>query len=78
MVYFSPAGGSGGGLADVVGTLASTQYDKKSMVGVEVWTDENISNSVVEPYNLVLAVQTLIDYFDMHIVMSNQNIAELL
>jgi hypothetical protein len=49
------------------------------MVGVEVWTDESVQNSVVEPYNLVLAVQTLLlDSFDMHVVMSNQNIAEIL
>lgn len=42
------------------------------MVGVEVWTDENICNTVVEPYNLVLAVETLLmGSFDMHVVMSN-------
>ena len=49
------------------------------MVGVEVWTNENEQNSVVEPYNLVLAIQTLLESnFDMHVVMSNQNIAEML
>jgi hypothetical protein len=42
MVYFSPAGGSGGGLADVVASHVSVKYEKKSMVGIEVWTDESV------------------------------------
>jgi hypothetical protein len=49
------------------------------MVGFEIWNDEKYSSSTVEPYNLVLAAQTLISgYFDMHVVMSNQSIVEVL
>jgi hypothetical protein len=41
-------------------------------------TNEHNSDSVVEPYNLVLSSSTLLNHFDMHIVMSNENIGSVL
>jgi hypothetical protein len=78
MLYFSPAGGAGGGLSDIISTIFSSQFSKKSYIGVEVLTDQNNSNSVIEPYNLVLSSSSMLENFDMHIAMSNENIGKIL
>jgi hypothetical protein len=55
MLYFSPLGGTGGGLTSLIGERLEVDYQKLTKMGVEIVSNQNISNSVIEPYNFMLS-----------------------
>ena len=65
MLYFSPLGGTGGGLTSLIGERLEVDYQKLTKMGVEIVSNQNYSNSVIEPYNFMLSQCLLREYIDL-------------
>ena len=53
--YFSPLGGTGGGLTDIILEKLHVEYPKKERLGISVVPSQHLKDSVVAPYNLILS-----------------------
>jgi len=50
----------------------SVDYGKKSKLSFTVWSCPQVATAVVEPYNTVLAVHSLLEHTDVTIMMDNE------
>ena len=71
-INHSIGGGTGSGLGSLILKKLTDNYKKKSKFGFEVFPSPIISNCVVEPYNSLLALNYLIDYTDISLVLDNE------
>jgi hypothetical protein len=78
MVYFSPLGGTGSGLGTLISGKLSVNYPKKIKMGINLVPSQNLCDSTVAPYNFMLCKDAYIEYLDSSIMLSNQNINDLL
>ena len=70
-------GGTGSGLACLMLERLSVDYGKKSKLSFTVWACPQIATAVVEPYNTVLCVHSLLDHTDLTIMMDNEALYDI-
>jgi len=77
MIYNAVGGGTGSGLACLMLERLSVDYGKKSKISFTVWACPQISTAVVEPYNTVLAVHSLLEHTDVTIMYDNEALYDI-
>lgn len=77
LVFNSIGGGTGSGLGSLLLERLSVDYGKKSKLGFNVFPSPQISTAVVEPYNSVLAMHSILDHTDVSIVLDNEALYDI-
>eukprot|EP00178_Gracilaria_changii_P021090 TRINITY_DN6265_c0_g1_i1.p1 TRINITY_DN6265_c0_g1~~TRINITY_DN6265_c0_g1_i1.p1 ORF type:complete len:452 (+),score=89.51 TRINITY_DN6265_c0_g1_i1:3025-4380(+) len=77
LVFSSVGGGTGSGLGSLLLDRISCDYGKKSKLGFTVYPSPQVSTSVVEPYNSVLATHALLEHLDVGVVLDNEAIYDI-
>lgn len=77
LVFSSVGGGTGSGLGSLLLDRISFDYGKKSKLGFTVYPSPQVSTSVVEPYNSVLATHSLLEHLDVGLVLDNEAIYDI-
>ena len=72
MVYNAVGGGTGSGLGCLMLERLSVDYGKKSKISFTVWACPQVATAVVEPYNTVLCVHSLLEHTDVTIMYDNE------
>ena len=65
MLFNAAGGGTGSGLGCLMLERLSVDYGKKSKLSFTVWPCPQVSTAVVEPYNCVLCVHSLLEHTDV-------------
>ncbi|ETO27394.1 tubulin alpha-4 chain [Reticulomyxa filosa] len=73
MVTHSIGGGTGSGVGALIFEGFNLYYKKKVRVGCSIFPSYSISSSVVEPYNALFAVGSLLDFTDIVLVFDNES-----
>lgn len=76
-VFNSLGGGTGSGLGSLLLERLSVDYGKKSKLGFNIYPSPQISNACVEPYNSILATQSLLEHEDVAVVLDNEAIYDI-
>merc|ERR1712099_87430 len=77
MVYNAVGGGTGSGLACLMLERLSVDYGKKSKISFTVWACPQVATAVVEPYNTVLCVHSLLEHTDVTIMYDNEALYDI-
>merc|ERR1712137_1199630 len=77
MVYNACGGGTGSGLGCLLLERLSVDYGKKSKLSFTVWACPQVSTAVVEPYNTVLCVHSLLEHTDVTVMMDNEALYDI-
>ena len=72
MIYNSSGGGTGSGLYGMIENKIARDYSKLEKMNVTVFSSPNQSTSVVEPYNTTNALDWMLEYSDLNILLDNQ------
>merc|ERR1712222_196688 len=64
-------------IVDLVLDRLSVYYGKKSKLSFTVWACPQVATAVVEPYNTVLCVHSLLEHTDVTILMDNEALYDL-
>mmetsp|Transcript_25120 Transcript_25120/g.52148 ORF Transcript_25120/g.52148 Transcript_25120/m.52148 type:complete len:518 (+) Transcript_25120:79-1632(+) len=72
MVVQSFGGGTGSGMGVEVLTQLRDHFDRKPIIQPLIYPSNHFANSIVEPYNCVLATHYLRDIVDLSLMMDNQ------
>merc|ERR1712100_175736 len=65
MLYHAVGGGTGSGLGCLMLERLSVDYGKKSKISFTVWCCPQVATAVVEPYNTVLCVHSLLEHTNL-------------
>lgn len=71
-MFCSAGGGTGSGLGSLILSLLSDLYKDKPKLVYAMYPCDELSQSVVEPYNSVLLTDTLIEHGDVNFMIENQ------
>jgi len=77
MVYNAVGGGTGSGLACLMLERLSVDYGKKSKLSFTIWACPQVATAVVEPYNTVLCVHSLLEHTDVTIMYDNEALYDI-
>ncbi|CAK0819626.1 unnamed protein product [Prorocentrum cordatum] len=77
MVYNAVGGGTGSGLGCLMLERLSVDYGKKTKVSFTVWACPQVATAVVEPYNTVLCVHSLLEHTDVTIMYDNEALYDI-
>merc|ERR1712071_244801 len=77
MVFNACGGGTGSGLGCLMLERLSVDYGKKSKLSFTVWACPQVATAVVEPYNTVLCVHSLLEHTDVTIMMDNEALYDI-
>ncbi|CAE8724174.1 unnamed protein product [Polarella glacialis] len=77
MVFNTCGGGTGSGLGCLLLERLSVDYGKKSKISFTVWACPQISTAVVEAYNTVLCVHSLLEHTDVTIMYDNEALYDI-
>merc|ERR1740127_416337 len=77
MAFNACGGGTGSGLGSLMMERLSVDYGKKSKVSFTVWACPQVSTAVVEPYNTVLCVYSLLEHTDVTIMYDNEALYDI-
>jgi len=77
MIYNAVGGGTGSGLGCLMLERLSVDYGKKSKISFTVWTCPQVATAVVEPYNTVLCVHSLLEHTDVTIMYDNEALYDI-
>merc|ERR1711972_1043550 len=77
MIYNAVGGGTGSGLGCLMLERLSVDYGKKSKLSFTVWACPQVATAVVEPYNTVLCVHSLLEHTDVTIMMDNEALYDI-
>merc|ERR1712125_270305 len=64
-------------IVDLVLDRLSVDYGKKSKLSFTVWSCPQVATAVVEPYNTVLCVHSLLEHTDVTIMMDNEALYDI-
>jgi len=70
-------GGTGSGLGCLMLERLSVDYGKKSKLSFTVWSCPQVATAVVEPYNTVLCVHSLLEHTDVTVMMDNEALYDI-
>ncbi len=73
----SIGGGTGSGLSSLILEKIKEEYPKKILMTSSIFPSPLMSDAVVEPYNAILALDSMIEYADECIVMDNHALHEI-
>ncbi|CAK9058492.1 unnamed protein product [Durusdinium trenchii] len=76
-VYNACGGGTGSGLGCLMLERLSVDYGKKSKISFTVWCCPQVATAVVEPYNTVLCVHSLLEHTDVTIMYDNEALYDI-
>ena len=71
-MFNAVGGGTGSGLGCLMLERLSVDYGKKSKLSFTVWACPQVATAVVEPYNTVLCVHSLLEHTDVTIMYDNE------
>uniref|UniRef100_A0A6B2L3Z9 Tubulin alpha chain n=1 Tax=Arcella intermedia TaxID=1963864 RepID=A0A6B2L3Z9_9EUKA len=78
LIFHSISGGTGSGFGSLLLDRLSNDYGiKKTKLDFCLFPSPNVCNSVVEPYNAVLATHTLLEHTDVAFVLDNEAIYDI-
>jgi tubulin alpha len=77
MIFNAVGGGTGSGLGCLMLERLSVDYGKKSKISFTVWACPQVATAVVEPYNTVLCVHSLLEHTDVTIMMDNEALYDI-
>merc|ERR1711913_72294 len=77
MIFNAVGGGTGSGLACLMLERLSVDYGKKSKISFTVWACPQVATAVVEPYNTVLCVHSLLEHTDVTIMYDNEALYDI-
>merc|ERR1712150_340432 len=77
MMFNAVGGGTGSGLGCLLLERLSVDYGKKSKLSFTVWACPQIATAVVEPYNTVLCVHSLLEHTDVTVTMDNEALYDI-
>merc|ERR1711908_96489 len=77
MIFNAVGGGTGSGLAFLLLERLSVDYGKKSKLSFTTWACPQVSTAVVEPYNTVLCVHSLLEHTDVTVMMDNEALYDI-
>merc|ERR1712086_456481 len=77
LIYHAVGGGTGSGLGSLMMERLSVDYGKKSKISFTVWCCPQVSTAVVEPYNTVLCVHSLLEHTDVTNQVDNEALYDI-
>merc|ERR1712166_1587977 len=77
VVYNACGGGTGSGLACLLLERLSVDYGKKTKISFTVWSCPQVATAVVEPYNTVLCVHSLLEHTDVTNQVDNEALYDI-
>ncbi|XP_022081704.1 tubulin alpha-3 chain-like [Acanthaster planci] len=77
LIFHSFGGGTGSGFSALLMEKLAVDFGKKSKLEVAVYPAPQMSSSVVEPYNSVLATHTTLEHTDCAFVVDNEAIYDI-
>merc|ERR1711862_1011961 len=77
MIFNAVGGGTGSGLGCLMLERLSVDYGKKSKISFTVWACPQVATAVVEPYNTVLCVHSLLKHTDVTIMYDNEALYDI-
>jgi len=77
LVYNACGGGTGSGLGCLMLERLSVDYGKKSKLSFTVWSCPQVATAVVEPYNTVLCVHSLLEHTDVTVMLDNEALYDI-
>ncbi len=77
LIFHSFGGGTGSGFTSLLLERLSYDYPKKSKLKFSIYPSPQVSTSVVEPYNSVLATHATLEHSDCAFLMNNDAIYEI-
>merc|ERR1712032_1349901 len=77
LVFNACGGGTGSGLGCLMLERLSVDYGKKSKLSFTVWACPQVATAVVEPYNTVLCVHSLLEHTDVTIMYDNEALYDI-
>ncbi|EER15536.1 Tubulin alpha chain, putative, partial [Perkinsus marinus ATCC 50983] len=77
LVFNACGGGTGSGLGCLILERLSVDYGKKSKLSFTIWPCPQVSTAVVEPYNTVLCVHSLLEHTDVTCQMDNEALYDI-
>ena len=77
LVFNACGGGTGSGLGCLMLERLSVDYGKKSKISFTIWPCPQVSTAVVEPYNCVLCVHSLLEHTDVTNQMDNEALYDI-
>merc|ERR1711993_157535 len=77
LVFHSFGGGTGSGFTSLLMERLSVDYGKKSKLEFTVWACPQVATAVVEPYNTVLCVHSLLEHTDATVMYDNEALYDI-
>merc|ERR1711959_876074 len=77
MIFHACGGGTGSGLGCLMLERLSVDYGKKSKLSFTVWSCPQVATAVVEPYNTVLCVHSLLEHTDVTNQVDNEALYDI-
>jgi len=77
MIFHACGGGTGSGLGCVMLECLSVDYDKQSKLSFTTWACPQVATAVVESYNTVLCVRSLLEHTDVTTMMDNEALYDI-
>merc|ERR1712151_998363 len=77
MIYNAVGGGTGSGLGCLMLERLSVDYGKKTKCSFTVWACPQVATAVVEPYNTVLCVHSLLEHMDVTMQVDNEALYDI-
>merc|ERR1712194_629420 len=77
LVFHATGGGTGSGFTSLLMERLSVDYGKKSKLSFTTWACPHVATAVVEPYNTVLCVHSLLEHTDVTIMMDNEALYDI-
>jgi tubulin alpha len=77
MLYNACGGGTGSGLGCLMLERLSVDYGKKTKISFTVWACPQVATAVVEPYNTVLCVHSLLEHTDVTMQVDNEALYDI-
>merc|ERR1719337_89025 len=77
MIFNVCGGGTGSGLGCLMLERLSVDYGKKSKLSFTVWSCPQVSTAVVEPYNTLLCVHSLLEHTDVTNQVDNEALYDI-
>merc|ERR1711924_509910 len=77
MLYNACGGGTGSGLGCLMLERLSVDYGKKTKISFTIWSCPQVATAVVEPYNTVLCVHSLLEHTDVTIMYDNEALYDI-
>merc|ERR1719182_417604 len=77
LVYNACGGGTGSGLGCLMLERLSVDYGRKSKLSFTIWSCPQVATAVVEPYNTVLCVHSLLEHTDVTTMLDNEALYDI-